>query len=52
MSESAPHAKSEPSPFEKMQTLAAHVMSVPKSEVDKREERWRKERAEKKRAKR
>ena len=44
MSESAPE-KPEPSPYEKMQALAAHVMSVPKAEVDKRENKWREERA-------
>ena len=53
MSESAPsHEKLEPSPFEKMQALATRIMAVPKSEVDRREEKWRKERAEKKRARR
>lgn len=40
-------AKPEPSPFEKMQSVAARVMSVPKTEVDKREQKWREERAEK-----
>ncbi|MDR3404213.1 MAG: hypothetical protein P4L99_17070 [Chthoniobacter sp.] len=52
MSESAPQEKPEPSPFAKMQALATRVMAVPKSEVDKREEKWREERAEKKRVKR
>jgi len=28
--------KAEPSPFEKMQTLARRVMSVPKAEIDRR----------------
>lgn len=44
--------KAEPSPFERMQALAARVMAVPKAEVDKREQKWREDRAEKKRAKR
>lgn len=36
--------KSEPTPFEKMRDLAAKVVSVPKSEMDRREAEWRKER--------
>jgi hypothetical protein len=35
-----------------MQALATRVMSVPKAEIDRREQQWRKEREEKKRAKR
>ena len=44
MSEPAPSEKPEPTPFEHMQSLATRVMSVPKSEVDKREEEWRENR--------
>lgn len=51
MSDPAQSAKPEPTPFERMQALATRVMSVPKAEVDRREQQWRKERADKKRAK-
>lgn len=40
-----------PTPFERMQALAMRVLSVPKSEVDKREEEWRNQRSNKKPAK-
>jgi hypothetical protein len=33
-----------PGPFERMEKLAKQVMSVPKSELDKREREWRAER--------
>lgn len=32
----------EPTPFEKMRALARAVVSVPKAEIDRREEEWRK----------
>jgi hypothetical protein len=49
MSDPAPSTKPEPTPFQKMQALATRVMSVPKAEIDRREQDWRKEREEKKR---
>lgn len=52
MSESSASEKPEPSPFEKMRALATQALSVPKSEVDKREQQWREERDKKRRAKR
>lgn len=45
MSEAVPSERPEPSPFEKMSALATRVLSVPKSEVDKREAKWREDRA-------
>jgi len=44
MSEPAPTEKPEPTPFERMQALATRVLSVPKAEVDKREQEWREKR--------
>jgi len=44
MSEPDPAEKQEPTPFERMKALATRVLSVPKSDVDKREEKWKKER--------
>ena len=38
---------SEPTPFEKFRGLAKQVVSVPKSEFDRREAEWRNEREEK-----
>jgi len=52
MSEPSSSANPEPTPFEKMQALAARVMSVPKAEIDRREQEWKKQREEKKQAKR
>ena len=52
MSDPSPTDKPEPTPYERMQTLAARVLSVPKSEVDKREQEWRKEKGNHKRGKR
>jgi len=49
MNEPAPSAKREPTPFERMQALATQVMSVPKEEIDRREQQWRKDRDAKKR---
>jgi hypothetical protein len=31
----------EPTPFAKFQQLAKAIMSVPKSEIDRREEQWK-----------
>jgi len=31
----------EPTPFQKMQELAVKVLSVPKSEIDRREKAWK-----------
>jgi hypothetical protein len=39
---------SEPTSFEKFDTLTRGVMSVPKAEIDKRAEKARKDRAERK----
>jgi hypothetical protein len=38
-------APSEPTPFEKLQAFTRQVLSVPKSEIDRREAAWKKERA-------
>jgi hypothetical protein len=40
----APADKPDSTPFERMQALATRVLSVPKSEVDKREREWREQR--------
>jgi len=40
--------KAEPSPFEKMQTLARRVMSVPKAEIDRRAVEAKKQRDKRK----
>jgi hypothetical protein len=48
MSDPAPSTMPEPTPFERMRALAMRVLSVPKSEVDKRERQWKKDRAAKK----
>lgn len=37
-------AKPEPTPFEKFQTFAKKVLSVPKSEIDRREAEYQKKR--------
>lgn len=37
-----------PTPFQKFQALAQGVVSVPKAEIDKREQRWKKDRAQNK----
>jgi hypothetical protein len=39
---------SDPTPFEKFDALTRGVMSIPKSEIDKRAEKARKEREERK----
>jgi hypothetical protein len=39
---------SEPTPFQRFDSLTRQVMSVPKSEIDKRAEKARKEREERK----
>jgi len=44
MSNAAPH---DPTPFEKLQTFTRQILSVPKSEIDRREEEWKKARAAK-----
>jgi hypothetical protein len=41
-------AKPEPTPFQKFDTLMRGIISVPKSEIDKRAEQYRKERMERK----
>ena len=48
MSDSAP---AEPTPFERMKALAMRVMSVPKSEIDRREQEWKKRRQAKRKVK-
>jgi len=40
--------KTEPTPFQKFQALAKGVISIPKAEIDRREQEWKKDRAEKK----
>jgi len=40
--------KTEPTPFQKFQALAQGVVSVPKAEIDKREQDWKKGQTEKK----
>ena len=40
--------KPEPSPFERIKSLGAQVVSVPKSEVAEREKEWRAKKNEKK----
>ena len=44
MNEPAPAEKTEPTPFEKMAALASQVLSVPKTEVDRREQEWKEQR--------
>jgi len=41
MSDATP---SEPTPFEKLQAFTRQILSVPKSEIDRREAAWRKAR--------
>jgi hypothetical protein len=48
MSDAAPH---DPTPFEKLQAFTRQILSVPKTEIDRREAAWKKARAGK-RAKR
>jgi hypothetical protein len=38
----------QPTPFQKFQALAQGVVSVPKAEIDKREQFWKKQREQKK----
>ena len=45
MNEPAPVEKQpELTPFEKMAALASRVLSVPKTEVDRREQEWKEQR--------
>jgi hypothetical protein len=44
MSNATPH---EPTPFEKLQSFTRQILSVPKSEIDRREIEWKKARSEK-----
>jgi len=41
--EPQPSSPPEPKPFERMTALAKQVMSVPKDEIDRREQEWRKD---------
>lgn len=34
----------EPTPFQKLQEITRRVLSVPKAEIDRRDEEWRKQR--------
>jgi len=45
-------SKSDPSPFQKMASLASRVMSVPKAEIDRRAEAAKKQRAQKRETRR
>lgn len=36
---------SDPTPFEKLQAFTRQILSVPKSEIDRREVEWKKARA-------
>ena len=41
MSDPAPSATPEPTPFEKFRDFAKRIISVPKSEADDKEREWR-----------
>ncbi len=52
MSEPAPSAAPEPTPFEKFTDFARRIIAVPKAEADEQEKKWREAKSEKKRTKR
>lgn len=45
MSEPAPSATPEPTPFEKFRDFARKIIAVPKAEADEKDREWREDRA-------
>jgi hypothetical protein len=41
MSDSAPSATPEPTPFDKFKEFARRIIAVPKAEADEKEQEWR-----------
>ena len=44
-------ASPKPTPFEKLEAITRQILSVPKAEIDRREEEWRKNKSAKRAAK-